>query len=375
MELAGYTPLEVLHKTLQENSWKYVIKQDSEGHILSLIFAHPESVKYANQYNRVFFLDCSHKTTRYSLPFLYIYGVSPSYPAFSVAFCFMQNDQQESYTWALESFFSFLGPSSFSPVIFTDREPALLDAMEAFCPKYPHLLSVWNMNKSIRYNTKQYFDQKDTHQEFLQAWNQLISSATEADYYTRLSELEDVYNGFPQMLGYIKETWLVYKEYFIVAWTQKYLHFGNLAASRVEGSSLLLRRTIDAPGDMSILFEKITHEVQGQSAMLENTLKQDKVARPVMSLDPLYANIVTKTSQYSLKLIKEEARRARMAVIATDPIPLPPCTNVFSRTVGLPCAHRLGALLASNEPIQLTEIHPFWRTGLSDSVSEYHIIN
>lgn len=42
-----------------------------------------------------------------------------------------------------------------------------------------------------------------------------------------------------------------------------------------------------------------------------------------MSLDPLYANIVTKTSQYSLKLIKEEARRARMAVIATDPIPLP----------------------------------------------------
>lgn len=110
-KLGNSTPLEFLLKTLKENHWKYAIKQDSEGHILFFMFAHLESIKYANLYNRVFVLDCTYKTNRYRMPLLHIISVSPSNSTFSVAFCFMQNEQEESYIWTLKTFFHFSTPS------------------------------------------------------------------------------------------------------------------------------------------------------------------------------------------------------------------------------------------------------------------------
>ena len=95
--LGNSTPLEFLRETLQNNDWRYAFKQDTEGHILFFMFAHPESIRYANQYNRVFLLDCTYKTNRYKMPLLYIIGLSLSNSLFSIAFCFMQNEQEESY--------------------------------------------------------------------------------------------------------------------------------------------------------------------------------------------------------------------------------------------------------------------------------------
>jgi hypothetical protein len=96
-KLGNYTPLEYLRETLQNDNWRYSFKQDSEGHILFFMFAHPKSIDYANQYNRVFLLDCTYKTNRYKMPLLHIIGLSPSNSSFSIAFCFMQNEQEESY--------------------------------------------------------------------------------------------------------------------------------------------------------------------------------------------------------------------------------------------------------------------------------------
>lgn len=98
-KLGNNTPLRYLLNILQENSWKHAIKQDSEGHILFFMFAHPESIRYANRYNRVFIIDCTYKTNRYKMPLLHIIGISPSNSTFSIAFCFMRNEQEESYIW------------------------------------------------------------------------------------------------------------------------------------------------------------------------------------------------------------------------------------------------------------------------------------
>jgi hypothetical protein len=109
-KLGNSTPLQFLLRSLQENHWKHAIKQDSEGRVLFFMCAHLESIKYANLYNRVFVIDCTYKTNRYGMPLLHIVGVSPSNSTFSIAFCFMQNEQEDSYIWALKSFFSFLDP-------------------------------------------------------------------------------------------------------------------------------------------------------------------------------------------------------------------------------------------------------------------------
>jgi hypothetical protein len=134
-KLGNYTPLEFLRETLQNNNWRYAFKQDTEGRILFFMFAHPESIRYANQYNRVFLLDCTYKTNRYKMPLLHIIGLSPSNSSFSIAFCFMQNEQEESYKWTLQTFFSWLDPLPFPPVLCTDRDLALLGAIKAIYQK------------------------------------------------------------------------------------------------------------------------------------------------------------------------------------------------------------------------------------------------
>jgi hypothetical protein len=96
-KLRNNTPLEFLRESLQNNDWRYTFKQDTKGHILFFMFAHPQSIQYTNQYNKVFLLDCTYKTNRYKMPLLHIIGLSPSNSSFSIAFCFMHNEQEESY--------------------------------------------------------------------------------------------------------------------------------------------------------------------------------------------------------------------------------------------------------------------------------------
>jgi hypothetical protein len=96
-KIGNYTPLEYLQETLQNDNWRYTFKQDNKGHILFFMFAHPKLIENTNQYNRVFLLDCTYKTNRYKMPLLHIIGLSLSNSSFSIAFCFMQNKQEESY--------------------------------------------------------------------------------------------------------------------------------------------------------------------------------------------------------------------------------------------------------------------------------------
>jgi hypothetical protein len=69
------------------------------------MFAYPKSIEYTNQYNKVFLLDYTYKTNRYKIPLLYIIGLSLSNSLYSIAFCFIQNEQEESYKWTLQTFF------------------------------------------------------------------------------------------------------------------------------------------------------------------------------------------------------------------------------------------------------------------------------
>jgi hypothetical protein len=213
------------------------------------MFAHPESIQYANRYNRVFVLDCTYRTNRYGMPLLHIIGVSPSNTTFSIAFCFMQNEQEESYQWALSTFFSWLESPIFQfqpPVICTDRDLALLGVLRDDFADYPHLLCLWHINKNITAKLKEYFTTNEAWDEFNSYWQSLVNSQTEDEYKTRLIDFSKKYQSIPYALRYIKETWLIYKEKIIRCWTNQYLHLGNSSTSRVEGSHAFLKKYIQA---------------------------------------------------------------------------------------------------------------------------------
>jgi hypothetical protein len=368
-KLGNYSPLEFLRESLQNSDWRYAFKQDTEGHILFFMFAHPESIRFANQYNRVFLLDCTYKTNRYKMPLLHIIGLSPSNSSYSIALCFMQNEQEESYKWTLRTFFSWLDPLPFPPVLCTDRDLALLGAIKAICPKSPHLLCVWHINKNVLAKTKQYFSSNEEFEAFIQSWKSLINSTTEVEYKDQLAKFETRFSHTPASLRYVKQTWLTYKEMFIRAWIGQYLHLGNWATSRVEGSHAVLKKHIGgSTGDILFVFERINNALEAQHYTLSSNLAEDKIKTLNFCSHFLYSNIKKRTSRYSISLIFNQAAIAKRA---TPEAPLSNCTNIFTRTMGLPCAHRIASLLSTHQPIPLSDIHQFWRIGLGNELSEY----
>lgn len=69
----------------------------------------------------------------------------------------MQNEQEESYKWALKTFFSWLESLPQLPVLCTDRDLALLATLRDDYPEYPYLLCLWHINKKIAAKVKECF--------------------------------------------------------------------------------------------------------------------------------------------------------------------------------------------------------------------------
>jgi hypothetical protein len=55
-QLAGRTSIHYLQDQLLTRQWKFAFEQDREGCITFFMFASPQGIQYANQYNRVVYL-------------------------------------------------------------------------------------------------------------------------------------------------------------------------------------------------------------------------------------------------------------------------------------------------------------------------------
>ena len=80
----------------------------------------------------------------------------------------------------------------------------------------------------------------------------------------------------------------------------------------------------------------------------------NKARVPHTATQPLYAQLLGRVSHYALGKIWEQKLRL------TSPDPLPPCTQAFRSSMGLPCAHEIQVLLRENRPLTLEEVHPHW---------------
>jgi hypothetical protein len=102
----------------------------------------------------------------------------------------------------------------------------------------------------------------------------------------------------------VKQTWLTYKEMFIRAWIGQYLHLGNWATSRVEGSHAMLKKYIGgSTGNILFVFERINNALEAQHYTLSSDLAEDQIKTLNFCSHFLYSHIIKRTSRYSLRLI------------------------------------------------------------------------
>ena len=165
--LGGRTFVQALLDELGQGGFTYNIEYDQNGHLTHLFFAHPISIALTKSYSNVFVMDCTYKTNKYKMPLLDIIWVSSFNTSFYSCFAFMQKEDEEDYVWALTMFSKLLGIDNHPMAILSDRELALMKAIESVLPRTTNILCVWHIEKNILTNCMSHFENEDDWVNFI----------------------------------------------------------------------------------------------------------------------------------------------------------------------------------------------------------------
>ena len=128
-------------------------------------------------------LDFTYNTTKFKLPLLEIVGVTPTNKTFSMAYNFISCEQNKNYRWVLERVKQVIDERYYPRVIVTDRDLALVRAVEGEFPNAHHLLCRWHINQNIhKYCTPRCSG--DEYEHIKGSWDWIIKALTQR--YTRL---------------------------------------------------------------------------------------------------------------------------------------------------------------------------------------------
>ncbi|ERN03501.1 PKS-NRPS hybrid synthetase CHGG_01239 [Amborella trichopoda] len=356
---SGRSPIQALLDELAHCGFLYYFQCDEEGQLTHLFFAHPISVVLSKSYSNVFIMDCSYKTNKYKMPLLDIVGVTSFNTSFFSCFIFLSKEEEEDYVWALKMFEAMLGGGaghSQPAVIVSDREVALMRAMRVVFPATANLLCVWRIEKDIVSNCKPHFKDGDNWSGFLSSWTNLINSPTEIAYHEAWRAFQTQFNEKMVALNYIASTWLPFKEYFIKAWTEKHLHFGNRVTSRAKGAHSMLKSHLQfSVGDLQVVKNKICLATEMQFQEIKTRLSMERIRIPHDLRIPFFNELVTHVSIFALRELFKQYQLARSNPSWSV------CMNQFTTTMGLPCAHRMKSRMDENQVMHLSDIHLQWR--------------
>ena len=178
------------------------------------------------------------------MPLLHIVGMTATNQTFTLAFCFLSKETKEDYLWSLQQLNITLGNVA-PAVTVTDRELALLKAIETVWPSTHSLVCLWHVNKNVTAQLTKFFAGKDA-SESLQAlladWHKTISQPSRLQFQESWELLcHDYSRLFPEAIRYL-ETWLPFAPRFAAAFVNKITHFNSASSSRVEGAHRTLKR-------------------------------------------------------------------------------------------------------------------------------------
>ncbi|KAJ3705596.1 hypothetical protein LUZ61_009301 [Rhynchospora tenuis] len=352
--LQGKSAIQKLFEDLGDGRFKFNILRDEEDHITHLYVADPRSILLTRNFPNIFIMDCTYKTNRYKMPLLNIIGMTSFNTSFFSAFVFLKRERTEDYIWALRMFKETLGEVNQPLVVITDRELALINAIQDVFPSTTNILCIWHINKNILAKCKMYFQTKEDWETFSSDWQKVVYSSTEGEYIDNWREFETTYKEKNEALVYIKETWLPLKEKFVSAWTDGHLHLGNRASSRAEGAHSKLKKYLEvSTGNLQIVKKKICLAIDNEFNEITVQLAREKAQVPHACDIPYFKNLIYRISTFAFKELHEQYMMAKKGTMH------PICTGKFTTTMGIPCAHKMENWRTGS--LSLDQVHPHWR--------------
>jgi histone-lysine N-methyltransferase SETD2 len=226
-------------------------------------------------------------------------GASSTHQSLSLGYCFMQNESKENYVWALKQLKDCYGPQilSFKAVV-TDRELALMNAINEVFPDAKNLLCKWHIENNILSNIKTYFSTPDW-EKFEVQWNELSNSITPDIFDQNLAKLKT--NIPTKAYDYIFKTWIGHKEKFVLAWTKDVLHFGHTVTSRIEGGHANVKGWIpNTNGDLETVYGKLLLACQQQRNRIFHKIDFDRTHILTQLRPKFWDRVNRRISQHAL---------------------------------------------------------------------------
>src|SRR4051794_18527317 len=364
--LAGKTPMEALLIMLKDSDWTFNYQTDSADRVTHLFFSHPRSVELLNRYPDVLLLDCTYKTNRFKMPLLSIVGCTCLESTFYAAFCFLPHEE-EDYSWAMIQFKGLLLGNKSPQVMITDRELALINAIQAVFPITFNIICMWHVEKNVLVHVSKTFVQtadsnginsaKKKRDGFMGDWTAIIRCTNKIEYETLLKDFRYKYRlTAAPLVHYVESTWLVpWKRNLVRAWVDDHLHLGHRVTSRVESSHCTLKKYLQtSTGDLKTVFDRIKLLLVNEHAKYDSLLDRDRTRIPHTAMNPFYGQLVGHISGRALGYLWNQRRRL------TVPEPLVACTGTFAKSMGMPCAHQMQLRLQEGGVLYLNEIHSHW---------------
>jgi len=295
-------------------------------HISHFFWAHKGSIQLAQKYSTVFLIDCTYRTNRFKMPLLDIVGVTPFHTTFTCCLCFIKKEQEFDYTWALKKFKTIFAGLHSPKVIVTDRDQALMRSIAAIFPNTANVLCSWHVEKNVLKQCRKSFDIEDEWKEFFgKLWPAVIHAVNEEEYEKNLVILTEKLVNKPTVLSYLSDTWLIHKKKIVKAWTNKIMHLGHLATSRVEGSHASLKKYLRVSTlDLKGACDKIQLFLKNQLTQIENQHAKEKMRILHVQNQNIYLDIAGKISHYAFKLLECELDKVKKAI--SEKTPLDKCT-------------------------------------------------
>lgn len=368
--LNGRTPIQGLFNLIVASHWAHRTITSPEGTLLNLFFASPSGIRLARRFPTVLSLDCTYKTNRFNLPLLHIVGTTNTHRSFTIAMCFLTNEKQDQYEWALKQVKEVIYQNEDQninvklPEMFaTDAETALINAIGIVFPDSVHILCVWHINQNIAKHCKNKFPEPDWN-EFMKLWNSFVSSTSSNEYDTNLEAVTKVAKAH-DVFDYLHHTWLGRTEKFVTLFTSKTHHFGNSSTSRVEGSHYRAKRFLNGRhNDFITCFNafKRFEEHQTSEIMVLVGIERTKT---LQGLPAFFKDVSGVISHFALKKLKSQ-----WDLLSESP--QKPCTHTFRGAWGLPCSHELASARETMEYLSPDLIHAQWKLAM-EVAPETHV--
>ncbi|KAI5436541.1 hypothetical protein KIW84_022873 [Lathyrus oleraceus] len=216
-----------------ENVTRITQKKDDSEVVRKIFWAHPDSVKLLNIFPIVLVMDSTYKTNKYRQPLFEIVGMKSTELTFAVAFAYMESEQTENFCWVLEKLKELFVKKDMCPqVILTDRDLALMKAIEIMFPRSINLLCRFHINKNVGAKCKQHVV-NDLQKTIDTLWMEVVWASDEVEYGQRLHQLEQACVDYIGFINYVKDTWLTpHRHRFVGAWINRVLHLGNTTTNQ-----------------------------------------------------------------------------------------------------------------------------------------------